>query len=137
MELTESSLVDGGSLRHDRLAEIRAVGVNIVADDFGSGYASYAALGQLPFTGIKIDMSLVEGIGDENDTKAAAQVRSIVDFAHGTGLSVVAEGIEAGAQVTVLTSVGCTLGQGFYYSPPLPLEKAEAALAESSLAPTA
>jgi diguanylate cyclase (GGDEF)-like protein len=137
MELTESSLVDGGSLRHDRLAEIREVGVNIVADDFGSGYASYAALGQLPFTGIKIDMSLVEGIGDENDTKAAAQVRSIVDFAHGTGLSVVAEGIEAGAQVTVLTSVGCTLGQGFYYSPPLPLEKAEAALAESSLAPTA
>jgi EAL domain-containing protein (putative c-di-GMP-specific phosphodiesterase class I) len=64
-------------------------------------------------------------------------VRSIVDFAHGTGLSVVAEGIEAGAQVTVLTSVGCTLGQGFYYSPPLPLDKAEAALAESSLTPTA
>ena len=64
MELTESSLVDGGSLRHDRLAEIRAVGVNIVADDFGSGYVSIAALGQLPFTGVKIDMSLVEGISD-------------------------------------------------------------------------
>jgi diguanylate cyclase (GGDEF)-like protein/PAS domain S-box-containing protein len=135
MELTESSLVDGGSLRQDRLAEIRAVGVNIVADDFGSGYASYAALGQLPFTGLKIDMSLVEGLGDETDTKAVAQVRSIIDFAHGTGLSVVAEGIEAGAQVTVLTAVGCTLGQGFYYSPPLPVDKAEAVLAESSLTP--
>jgi diguanylate cyclase (GGDEF)-like protein/PAS domain S-box-containing protein len=135
MELTESSLVDGGSLRQDRLAEIRAIGVNIVADDFGSGYASYAALGQLPFTGLKIDMSLVEGIGDESDTKAVAQVRSIIDFAHGTGLSVVAEGIEAGTQVTVLTSVGCTLGQGFYYSPPLPVDRAEAALAESSLTP--
>src|SRR5690606_6865557 len=100
IEITESSVVDGGSIRHDRITEICALGVNVVADDFGSGYASYAALSHLPFNGVKIDMSLIEGLIGDGADRAQAQVRAILTMAASTGLSVVAEGIESGEQVS-------------------------------------
>jgi diguanylate cyclase (GGDEF)-like protein len=125
IELTESDVVDGGSIRHDRITDICALGVNVVADDFGSGYASYAALSHLPFNGVKIDMSLIEGLIGDGAERAKAQVRAILAMASSTNLSVVAEGIESGEQVAALNALGCPLGQGYYFSRPLPPPAAE------------
>ena len=71
-----------------KLIALRQLGVSIAADDFGSGFASYAALQQLPFTTIKIDRSLIDEL-DGPRGKALAQVRSIIEMAHATDLEVV------------------------------------------------
>ena len=117
IELTETGLVDGGSINHTRLEAIRALGVKVAADDFGSGYASYAALGQLPYTGVKIDMSLVQALEGAGSEKAQAQVRSLCEMAKALGLTVVAEGVEAGEQASLLITLGCDFAQGYYFSP--------------------
>ncbi|MDQ3146353.1 MAG: EAL domain-containing protein [Actinomycetota bacterium] len=111
VELTESIFVDEGASRV-HLCELGELGIGIAADDFGSGFASYAALQQLPFSTVKIDRSLIDGL-TSGPGKAAVQVRSIIEMAHATGLSVVGEGIETEEQLDTLTALGCDLGQGY------------------------
>jgi len=117
LELTESAVVDDDVSRY-RLERLRDTGVGIAADDFGTGFASYAALAQLPFTIVKIDRSLIMGLTDAASSPAHAQVKSIIDMAHATGLVVVAEGIEEAAQRDALASMGCDKAQGFLYGKP-------------------
>jgi diguanylate cyclase (GGDEF)-like protein/PAS domain S-box-containing protein len=123
LELTESEVLEEGASRQ-KLEELRRLGVSIAADDFGSGFASYVALQQLPFTTVKIDRSLIDGL-DGPQGKALAQVRSIVEMAHATDLVVVAEGIEREAQRAVLAELGCDIGQGYLLGRPAPPAKIE------------
>ncbi|MCB0996820.1 MAG: EAL domain-containing protein, partial [Acidimicrobiales bacterium] len=116
-ELTESMSVDDEVLTQ-RLFGIRQLGVSLYADDFGTGYASYASLQRHPFTTVKIDRSIIEGLDEPDNTRALAQVKSIIDMAHGGGMNVVAEGIETASQADMLTSVGCDRGQGYYFARP-------------------
>lgn len=119
IELTETSLVDETSIEADRLDAIRRLGCDVFADDFGAGYASYAALRRLPFSGVKLDRSLIDGVSGEGSSSARAQVRSMIDMAHHLGLKVIAEGIETSDQVTALTELGCRTGQGYYFGKPV------------------
>jgi diguanylate cyclase (GGDEF)-like protein/PAS domain S-box-containing protein len=124
IEITESSAIEKDTVRHNRINEIAALGVGIAADDFGSGYASYAALSHLPFTGVKIDRSLVNGLTGNTNDRTTAQVQAILSMAELTGLSVVAEGIETEEQFEELRALGCLLGQGFLMYRPVPVSKA-------------
>lgn len=119
IELTESAVV--GSEAILRLEALRALGIRIAADDFGTGVASYASLQQLPFTSVKIDKSLIDGLAMAG--RAATQVRSIIEMAHKSDLTVVAEGIEQQDQATILAELGCDLGQGFLFGRPTPPEE--------------
>jgi diguanylate cyclase (GGDEF)-like protein/PAS domain S-box-containing protein len=130
LELTESEGLDDPATR-ERLAQLARLGVGIAADDFGSGFASYAALQQLPFTVVKIDRSLLLGL-ETNYDKAVAQLQSIIDMAHSTGLDVVVEGIEEQRQLDLLTSMGCDRGQGFLMGRPVPVEVMRKLLVASS-----
>ena len=121
LELTESVVLEDGASR-DHLVQLRQLGVGIAADDFGAGFASYAALQQLPFTTVKIDRSLISGLDTAPD-KALPQVRSIVEMAHATGLHVVAEGIEHEAQRQTLADLGCDVGQGYLLGRPVPADQ--------------
>jgi len=125
VEVTESAAITT-DLRRERLDQIAATGVGIAADDFGAGYASYAALSELPFTTVKIDISLIRGLADPaHAARAAAQVGAIIEMAGRTGLTVVAEGIESEEQAQILTTLGCERGQGFLFARPLPVRAAE------------
>jgi EAL domain-containing protein (putative c-di-GMP-specific phosphodiesterase class I) len=124
IEITESSAIERGSKRHERVSEIAEVGVSIAADDFGSGFASYAALSHLPFTGVKIDRSLVDGLSSDAANQTTAQVEAILRMADAAGLSVVAEGIETQEQYDRLAAMGCVLGQGFFMYRPVPVAAA-------------
>ncbi len=126
VELTEGIMVDDSAVLVRRLEEIRALGVGLHADDFGTGFASYAALQSLPFTGVKIDRSLVSGLDGASADRAEAQIRSIISMAATTGLKVVAEGIESGAQAAALRNLRCDHAQGFYFARPVPPAEAEA-----------
>ena len=114
IELTESMLMDGidGSLR--TLEALRALGVSISLDDFGTGWSSLAYLKRMPIDELKIDRSFVSGLpGDAGDS---AIVRSVIALASSLGLTVVAEGVETREQADWLAAEGCGLLQGWLFA---------------------
>ena len=118
LEVTESVLVQDPGRAVATLRELADLGVSSSLDDFGTGYSSLLLLEQLPVAEIKIDRSFVRRL-DEVDGDPA-MVRSIVGFAHGLGLTVVAEGVESSAAWKVLRSMGCDVAQGFRVARPMP-----------------
>lgn len=88
-------------------------------DDFGTGYASLTHLQQFPVDVIKIDKSFVDRI-DENDPKGTAVVDAVLQMAKRLGMQTVAEGVETKEQARYLRARGCTIGQGYLFSRPVP-----------------
>jgi EAL domain-containing protein (putative c-di-GMP-specific phosphodiesterase class I) len=118
LELTETDLLGDPDQARAVLEELRGLGVELAVDDFGTGFASLSQLRHLPFKELKIDRSFVAVL--EADPQAVHIVDSIVDLAHGLGLTVTAEGVETEACLDVLRSVGCDVAQGYLFSRPLP-----------------
>jgi EAL domain-containing protein (putative c-di-GMP-specific phosphodiesterase class I) len=100
------------------LERLRALGVRLSLDDFGTGHSSLSYLKRLPLDEVKIDRSFVMGMTeDDND---AAIVRTTIDLARNLGLDVVAEGVETAAILRDLGDLSCDIAQGFFLSRPLP-----------------
>ena len=117
LELTERAIVDADAAR-EALAAVRAQGLQLCVDDFGSGYSSLGLLHKLPVDGLKIDRSFVSDLGTSRTARSL--VRAVVQIAADLGLKVVAEGIETEAQLAALRDLGCPLGQGYLFSQPVP-----------------
>jgi len=116
LEITETSLmVDGKSCRR-RLDQLHCLGVKIAIDDFGTGYSSLAYLTRFPIDILKIDKSLIDGLGVERDDTVVVQ--AIIRLAHALDLTSVAEGVETADQLRVLTDLGCDMAQGYYIAAP-------------------
>lgn len=117
IEITET-----GAVNDDQIGElhaIRAMGVGIAIDDYGTGYSSVSHLKRLPATQIKLDKSLLsENIDDRRDKLI---ICSSIQLAHEMGMQVVAEGAEIQAQCEFLDSVGCDYVQGFILGRPMPI----------------
>ncbi len=127
LEVTESVLVQDPGRAVGMLRELAELGVSSSLDDFGTGYSSLLLLEKLPVAEIKIDRSFVRALDEGGDF---SMVRSIVGFAHGLGLSVVAEGVESAVSWKVLREMGCDVAQGFRVSRPMPGPDATAWLQE-------
>jgi len=106
------------------LTALRADGVSIALDDFGSGYAGLDYLRTLPFSCIKIDLRFVQQLADSD--RSYQIVQSALTLARALGLSAVGEGIEDAATAERLRELGCDVGQGYLYSRPVPLNELEA-----------
>ncbi len=129
VEITESAaMVDPDRAVHV-LERLRAGGVGVSVDDFGTGNASIEYLAALPASEIKIDRSFITDILD--DARAEAIVRSTIDLARNLELTLVAEGIESEAVLTHLAALGCETGQGYFISRPLPAEELTAQLSSA------
>lgn len=126
LEITETVVMDRSEAGLRALAELRALGVRLVLDDFGTGWSSLAYLRQLPLDTIKIDRSFVTEL-DETDRNVAI-VQAVLSLAHGLGISVVAEGIETPRQARRLRELGCDMGQGYNWARPLAASKIESIL---------
>jgi diguanylate cyclase (GGDEF)-like protein len=117
LEVTENILMQPNEENQATVAQLSAMGVHLHIDDFGTGYLNLGYLRSYAIDTIKIDQSLVHGIGkDEND---AAIIDAIIAMARSLHLNVIAGGVETSAQSDFLIQHGCKAGQGYYYSEPL------------------
>ncbi|MES2121112.1 MAG: EAL domain-containing protein [Pseudomonadota bacterium] len=111
IEITESALLTDPPAVAARLTRLRAAGIGIAVDDFGTGYASLAYLTTLPLDMIKIDRGLIADlVGGERDRIV---VKAMIRLARELNLKVVIEGVESANQLALIADWGCDLYQGF------------------------
>lgn len=129
LEITESVILadPGGVVR--AIENLRALGVEVSIDDFGSGYSNLGYLSRLPVTRLKIDRSFVRDVLEDRQQEAICA--SIIALAHSLSLRVVAEGVETQGQRDWLVAHGCDELQGYLFSKPRPFPDAELAPLEA------
>jgi EAL domain-containing protein (putative c-di-GMP-specific phosphodiesterase class I) len=130
LEVTESLLMTDRERAVRVLEGLRATGVGISIDDYGTGYSSLAYLASLPVTELKLDRTFIGSMSD--NPRAAAVVTSTLQLARALGLVLVAEGAEDAATVEALTELDCDLVQGYHVSRPLPPAQLESWLRDRS-----
>lgn len=119
LEITENCIVGRGTEEIPAvLRQLADLGCEISLDDFGTGYASLTHIRSLPIQEVKIDRKFISEL-ETSDTDREI-VRAILRIAHLRNISVVAEGVEAGGQISLLRQEGCMKGQGFYFARPMP-----------------
>src|SRR5450830_135197 len=112
--------VTGGDVDKYSLSGLRQLGVQLEIDDFGTGYSSISYLRRLPVNVVKIDRSLIDGLG--TDEEQSRFVEAVLHLIHACGLNAVAEGIETIEQAEELVQLGCSSGQGYYFGRPAPAD---------------
>ena len=117
LELTETAILSDENQASVLLSRVRATGVKVWLDDFGTGFSGLSHLRRVPVDGVKIDRSFVTDLLRDPDDLALTT--SIIAMAHSLGITVVAEGIETEGQYAVLRERGCDHGQGFWLGRPM------------------
>ncbi len=112
------------------LDRLKAMGVEISIDDFGTIYSSLSYLKRLPADVLKIDKSFVKGLGGEVEDTVIVQM--IIGLAHTLGMEVIAEGVESEEQARLLKEMGCDFAQGYHFAQPLPPEEIPALLSSDA-----
>ncbi|MGK7941877.1 MAG: EAL domain-containing protein [Crocosphaera sp.] len=131
LEITESMMMHDVEGTIELLNRLKGLGLRLSIDDFGTGYSSLSYLHRFPVDTLKVDQSFVRRMEEGEDShKYISIVRTIISLGHNLNLDVIAEGIETEGQRNILESLSCEYGQGYFFSRPLPRDKAEALLAE-------
>jgi diguanylate cyclase (GGDEF)-like protein len=127
LELTETAVPDP-DVAARMLTALRAVGVRLAIDDFGSGYSSLGHLGRMPVDILKLDRTFIQSLNADDRSEALAA--GIIALSRSLGLQVVAEGIERQEQLEVLRRLSCELGQGNWLAPAMREEELVAEMTE-------
>jgi EAL domain-containing protein (putative c-di-GMP-specific phosphodiesterase class I) len=129
--MTESVVLNDTDETLRLLNELKGLGLRLAIDDFGTGYSSLSYLHKFPFDILKIDRSFVDRFGTGNGSADEMTLtRTIVQLGQGLGVTTVAEGLEHFDQYLALRRLGCDVGQGYYFSRPVPVGLAEKQLAQ-------
>lgn len=118
IEVTETAVMLDLERAKSSLLKLRSYGITVAMDDFGTGYSSLTYLHSLPLDSLKMDREFVNSI--ENKSEDSLICKTVIDLAHNMNLEVVAEGIETEEQRDFLLSNQCDVGQGYYFSKPVP-----------------
>lgn len=129
LEITESMIMGDADYNANTLERLKDLGLAVAVDDFGTGYSNLAYLKRFPVDILKVDKSFVDGLGESSEDTAI--VEAMLSIAHALDLSTIAEGIENTEQLDRLEALGCKLGQGYYFSEPLPAHEASLLLTVS------
>ncbi len=121
VEITESSAMTDPDKAQAILEDLHAGGLRIAIDDFGTGYSSLARIRNMPVDVLKIDRSFVSGV--DVDPQNQSIVSAFIELSRGLGVTTLAEGIETEGELAFVQQRGCVLGQGFYFSKPVPPEE--------------
>ena len=130
LELTESMLMNDSETTIEVLERLKAIGVGLSIDDFGTGFSSLSYLTRFPIDIIKIDQSFISGLDTKPEAASIALI--IIAMAKALGLKTVAEGVETEEQLAFLHANGCDTVQGYYFSPPLPADDMSELLARGA-----
>ncbi|MGH6769174.1 MAG: putative bifunctional diguanylate cyclase/phosphodiesterase [Xanthobacteraceae bacterium] len=133
LEVTEGILIDDPLTAKARLEDLRALGVRLALDDFGSGYSSLGYLQQLPFDKLKIDRGFVAAL--DRSANTGVIIQAIVALGRALGMSVLIEGVETEEQRVLLRLAGCNEMQGYLFARPAPLEEVDRLLGQQAAAP--
>jgi diguanylate cyclase (GGDEF)-like protein/PAS domain S-box-containing protein len=117
IEIIESVIMEDAPSTIVTLYALKELGVQLAIDDFGTGYSSLSYLKRFPVDVLKVDKVFVAGLG--RDPEDTAIVRAVITLSHTLGMKVTAEGVETAEQMAYLQSLGCELGQGYYFAKPL------------------
>ena len=126
IEITESIAMRDPEQVSTRVASLRQLGIRFAIDDFGAGYSNLATLARLPFDTIKLDRSLITNVA--NDAEKQTILRIALGLAKELGFESVAEGVETLEDLKFIADEGATMGQGYVFSPAVPLEELKALL---------
>jgi EAL domain-containing protein (putative c-di-GMP-specific phosphodiesterase class I) len=132
LELTETVLLEQRVVG-PTLERLKRLGVRLAVDDFGTGHSSLAYLARFPLDVLKVDMSyiaLLDGHAPQDSSRAAALLRGILLLGHSLGLRTVAEGVAGADQLRLLRRLGCELGQGRLFDPPMDAHALETRMGE-------
>jgi EAL domain-containing protein (putative c-di-GMP-specific phosphodiesterase class I) len=113
-----------------RLMELRALGVQLALDDFGSGYSSLSYLQKLPFDKLKIDRGFVAAL--DRSANGGVIIQAIVALGRALGMGVVIEGVETEEQRVLLRLAGCSEMQGYLFARPSPREDIDRLLVKAA-----
>ncbi|RVL62388.1 putative bifunctional diguanylate cyclase/phosphodiesterase [Sinorhizobium meliloti] len=116
LEITETAAMADAGTAQRIVTELRAAGVRVSLDDFGTGQSSLGRLRDFSLDKVKIDRTFVSGISTDRTSEHI--VKAIVSMCEGLELAVVAEGIEHSSEALKLKALGCGLGQGYFYGKP-------------------
>lgn len=133
LEITESVIMKNIEIACAKLKTLRSLGVQVSIDDFGTGYSSLSYLQKLPIDTLKIDRSFISKI--VTDQSSQQIVQAVITLAHSLGMEAVAEGIETADQLTLLKSLGCKYGQGYFISKPVDASTATKLIAATQQMP--
>ncbi len=128
LEITEGMVMRDVENALVMLRQLKALGVQLSINDFGTGYSNLSHLKRFPFDKLKMDISFVREV--THDPGCAAIARTIISMGHNLNLRVIAEGVETEGQLGYLRLRGCDEMQGFYFSKPLPSEEFQCLMAE-------
>jgi diguanylate cyclase (GGDEF)-like protein len=134
-EMTEGVLIDNPDEMTARLQELRALGVRLALDDFGSGYSSLSYLQTLPFDKLKVDRSFVMALNQS--ANGGVIIQAIVALGRALGMGVVIEGVETEEQRVLLRLAGCSEMQGYLFAKPTPRDEIDRLLAHANSTPAA
>ena len=121
LEITEAALVSDSSSNFELMNKLRELGIGLSIDDFGTGFSSLSYFKKIPASELKIDRSFVRNILESEDDRKL--VETIIELAHRFDMEVVAEGVETSEQADFLRDLRCDIGQGFYFSAPMPQDE--------------
>lgn len=126
LEITESMTMDDADHAAEVLNRLRALGIQLSIDDFGTGFSCLSYLHRFPLQVLKIDRSFISRM--ETNMESLQIVRTIVVLARSLGMEVIAEGAENADEIARLRELGCNYVQGNYFSPPIPADELTALL---------
>lgn len=126
LEITETAFVNDRFDISGTAEALAEAGFALALDDFGTGQSSLNSLQELPISIVKIDKKFVRALTHRPDLVAV--IHAIVQLGHCLSLEIVAEGVESAGEVSSLQGMECTMGQGYYFARPLPLQGLQALL---------
>ncbi len=121
IEITESTLMQDSDNAAQMMRKLKDIGIKLAIDDFGTGYSSLSALKHFPIDYLKIDRSFVSDL--TTNASDATIAKAVISMAHSLNLRVIAEGVETKEQLLFLHGRACEEMQGYYFSPPVSVEK--------------
>jgi EAL domain-containing protein (putative c-di-GMP-specific phosphodiesterase class I) len=130
LEVTEGVLIDNPEAAKSRLDDLRALGLKLALDDFGSGYSSLTYLQRLPFDKLKVDRGFVAAL--DHSANAGVIIQAVIALGRALNLSILVEGIETQEQRALVRLAGCDEMQGYLFARPAPREEIDRMLARAN-----